>query len=91
MDIEFIVQDTYASTRPQWKLAASYEEAGRAFAELVAHNYKIQEPEKTVEAEPIEDGIFSSDEADEDEPPIPDMEDGHSSSDETEVEVRYLA
>lgn len=86
MEIEFIVHDMYAFTRPEWKLAASYEEAGRAFAELVAHNYKIQEPEKMVEAEPVEDGIFSSDEADEDEPPIPDMEDGHSSSDGTEVE-----
>lgn len=88
MDIEFIVQDSYASTRPQWKLAASYDEAGRAFAELVAQNYKIQEPEKTVEVEPVEDGISSSDEAYEDEPPIPDMDDGHSSSDEIEAEVR---
>ena len=88
MDIDFIVQDTYALTRPQWKLATSYEEAGRAFADLVALNYKVQEPEKTIDIEPAEDGISSSDEADEDEPPVPDMEDGQSSSEELEAEVR---
>ncbi|KAL8825400.1 MAG: hypothetical protein Q9191_004440 [Dirinaria sp. TL-2023a] len=86
MEIGILIRDTYASTRPQWNFAGSYEDAGRTFAELVANNYKTQEPEKTVEPEPVEDGIFSSDEADEDEAPIPDMEDGHSSSEETEPE-----
>lgn len=87
MDIDFIVQDTYALTKPQWKLASSYEEAGRAFAELVAQNYKMQEPEKSLELDPVDDVLSSSDEADYDEPPIPDMEDGPSSSEEIETEV----
>ena len=90
MDIDFIVQDTYALTRPQWKLATSFEEAGRAFANLVALNFKAQEQEKTVDLEPVEDGISSSDEADEDEPPVPDMDDGQTSSEEVEAEVRGI-
>ena len=88
MDIDFAVQDTYALTRPQWKLATSYEEAGRLFADLVAQNYKIHEPEKTIEVEPVDDGLSSSDEEDEDEPPVLEMEDGQSSSEEAEIEVR---
>lgn len=91
MDIDFIVQDTYALTRPQWKLATNFEEAGRAFADIVATNYKPQEPEKTTETEPVEDGLSSSEEADDDEPPVPDMDDGQSSSEEAEAEVRYTA
>ena len=87
MDIDFIVQDTFALTRPQWKLATCYEEAGRLFADLVASNYKAQEHEKIIEVEP-EDVISSSDEADEDEPPVPEMDDGQSSSEEFETEVR---
>lgn len=87
MDIDFLVQDTYALTRPQWKLATSFEEAGRAFADLVAQNNKSQGTEKAIDTEPTEDGVSSSDEADEDEPPVPEMEDGQSSSEEIEAEV----
>ena len=36
MDIDFIIQDTFALTRPQWKLNTDFEEAGRLFAEKVA-------------------------------------------------------
>ena len=42
MDIDFIIQDTYALTRPQWKFAGGFEEAGRAFAEIVSQHYKAQ-------------------------------------------------
>ena len=87
MDIEFIIQDTFSLIRPQWKLAADYEEAGRAFADLVKQNYKTQEQEKPTEAEEPDDGVSSDDEADEDELPVPEM-DVQSSSDEGEVEVR---
>jgi regulator of nonsense transcripts 2 len=90
MDIDFLVQDTYALTRPQWKLATSFEEAGRAFADLIAHNHKSQGTEKTIDTELMEDGISSSDEADEDEPPVPEMEDGQSSSEEIEADVRGI-
>ena len=87
MDIEFIIQDTFSLIRPQWKLAADYEEAGRAFADLVKQNYKAQEQEKPAEAEEPDDGDSSEDEADEDEIPVPEM-DVQSSSDEAEIEVR---
>jgi len=90
MDIDFLVQDTYALTRPQWKLATCFEEAGRAFADLIAHNHKSQGTEKTIDTELMEDGISSSDEADEDEPPVPEMEDGQSSSEEIEADVRGI-
>ena len=86
MDIDFIVQDTFSLTRPQWRLAADFEEAGRAFAELVKQNYKAQEQEKPIEAEEPDEGSSSEDEADEDELPVPEM-DAQSSSDEAEIEV----
>ena len=35
MDIEFIVQDTFALIRPQWKLAADLEEAAKVFQAAV--------------------------------------------------------
>ena len=90
MDIDFLVQDTYALTRPQWKLATSFEEAGRAFADLVAQNHKSKGTDKAIETELMEDDISSSDEADEDEPPVPEMEDGQSSSEDIEAEVRSI-
>lgn len=86
MDIDFIIQDTYALTRPQWKFAGSFEDAGRAFAEIVGQHYKAQEPEKTIEIEVLDDGISSSDDGDEDEPPVPEIE-GQSSSEEADAEV----
>ena len=88
MDIDFIIQDTFALIRPQWKLAANLDEAGRAFAELVKQNYKSQEQEKALEAEEPDEGTSSDDEADDDELPIPEM-DAQSSSDEAEAEVCY--
>ena len=89
MDIDFIVQDTFALTRPQWKLATSFDDAGRAFADAVAQNYKSQEPEKTVEVEDPDDDA-SSDGGEEDEPRVPEMDEAHSSSDEADIEVRIL-
>ena len=86
MDIDFIIQDTFALIRPQWKLAANLDEAGRAFAELVKQNYKSQEQEKALEAEEPDEGTSSDDEADDDELPVPEM-DAQSSSDEAEAEV----
>ena len=86
MDIDFIIQDTFALIRPQWKLAANLDEAGRAFAELVKQNYKSQEQEKALEAEEPDEGSSSDDEADDDELPNPEM-DAQSSSDEAEAEV----
>ncbi len=88
MDIDFIVQDTYALTRPLWKLAKDFEEAGRAFAESVTQNYKTTEAEKTIEPDAPEDDASSEDDPDDDELQVPEMEDAYSSSEEAETEVR---
>lgn len=88
MDIDFIIQDTYALTRPQWKLSKDFEEAGRAFAESVAQNYKVAEGEKALEPDVPEDDASSEDDPDDDELQVPEMEDAHSSSEDAETEVR---
>ncbi|KAL9125095.1 MAG: hypothetical protein Q9217_005649 [Psora testacea] len=76
MDIDFMVQDSFALTRPQWKLAASFEEAGRAFADIVKQNYKSQEAEKPIEPEEPEDDS-SEGEGDDEDLPVPDMDDAN--------------
>ena len=88
MDIDFIIQDTYALTRPQWRLAKDFEEAGRAFAESVTLNYKTAEAEKIIEPDAPEDESSSEDDADDEELHVPEIEDVHSSSEEVEAEVR---
>ena len=87
MDIDFVVQDTFALTRPQWKLAANFEEAGSAFAEMVKQNYKTQEPEKPIESEQPEDEPSSDEDVDDEDINVPDMDDAQSSDDEAENEL----
>jgi len=57
MDIEFIVQDVFALTRPQWKLASNLEEASRAFQLAMQQDQKTAGLDKVVEPEePDSDG-----------------------------------
>lgn len=63
MDIEFIVSDIYATTRPQWKLASNIEEASRAFQLAMVQDQKTAGIEKIVEPEEPESDA-SSDEGD---------------------------
>ncbi|KAF7944881.1 uncharacterized protein EAE97_005514 [Botrytis byssoidea] len=63
MDIEFIVSDVYAATRPQWKLASNIEEASRAFQLAMAQDQKTAGIEKAAEPEEP-DSEASSDEGD---------------------------
>ena len=84
MDIEFIVQDTYALTRPQWKIASDLSEAAHLFGEAVAQNYKVQEADKV--AEPDDDAESSSSDDGLEEDGIPDA-DEESSSEEAEVRM----
>ncbi|TGO32134.1 hypothetical protein BHYA_0348g00050 [Botrytis hyacinthi] len=63
MDIEFIVSDVYAATRPQWKLASNIEEASRAFQLAMAQDQKTAGIEKVAEPEEP-DSEASSDEGD---------------------------
>ncbi|KAI4110026.1 MAG: hypothetical protein L6R37_000159 [Teloschistes peruensis] len=86
MDIDFIVQDSYALTRPQWKLITDFEEAGQAFASLVKQNYKPHQPAKAHSAASVEDDASSSDGENRDDVPLPEMEDAQVSSDEGEAE-----
>ncbi|CAG8949579.1 hypothetical protein HYFRA_00007812 [Hymenoscyphus fraxineus] len=66
MDIEFIVQDVFSLTRPQWKLASNIEEASRAFQLAMAQDQKTAGLDKTTEIDDA-DSVDSSDDGAEDE------------------------
>lgn len=68
MDADFLVHDTYAMTRPQWKIASDLPEAAAIFGEAVAQNYKTQDADagRTMEADD-EDAESSSSDEDENE------------------------
>ncbi|KAF4302094.1 MIF4G-like type 3 [Botryosphaeria dothidea] len=86
MDIEFMVQDAYALTRPQWKLSSNLEEAGNTFAEAVKANYQLQASGRTAEQEEqdedsgAEDGE-EGDGGDDDEPQARERNDASSGED----------
>jgi regulator of nonsense transcripts 2 len=83
MDVDFLVQDTYHSIRPQWKLASDAEEATRIFSEAVALNYNVQDSERPVEADEEEAESSSSDEDLEED--VNEIDEDQESSDEAEV------
>ncbi|KAI1482505.1 ARM repeat-containing protein [Daldinia eschscholtzii] len=64
MDIEFIVQDTFSLTRPQWKLATTLEEAAKAFQLAVAQDQKNAGLDKSVEQDEASSNASSEDEGD---------------------------
>ncbi|KAL9000452.1 MAG: hypothetical protein Q9169_000969 [Polycauliona sp. 2 TL-2023] len=86
MDIDFIVQDSFALTRPQWKLVTDLEEAGQAFANLVKLNYKSQEANKPQGIVSAETEASSTDEDDDENTRVPALDDAQSSSEEVEPE-----
>ncbi|KAK4207334.1 regulator of nonsense transcripts 2 [Rhypophila decipiens] len=51
MDMEFVVQDIFALTRPQWKLASNLEEATKVFQLAMAQDQKNSGLDKAVEQE----------------------------------------
>ena len=61
MDIEFIVQDVFALTRPQWKLASNIEEASRAFQLAMAQDQKTAGIDRAVEPEDADSDGLSED------------------------------
>jgi regulator of nonsense transcripts 2 len=85
MDVEFIVQDAYNLTRPQWKLITNLEDASQAFGEAVKQNYQTAAADKPIEPEE-EDASASEDELDgpEDEDVVMPDGDGDKSSSESE-------
>ena len=90
MDIDFVIQDTYVLTRPQWKLASNLEEAGQAFASAVAQNYKAQEAERNVEPEEADDDGSSGEGPEEDDLQALEINNARSSDEEGEVEVVFV-
>ncbi|KAL2825296.1 armadillo-type protein [Aspergillus cavernicola] len=82
MDIDFLIQDTYSLTRPQWNLVTDLEEASHIFGEAVAQNFKPQDSEKP---EPEEESESSASEDDLEEDALPEAEEEQESSDEAEV------
>ncbi|KAK8160157.1 armadillo-type protein [Phyllosticta citribraziliensis] len=88
MDIEFIVQDAFALTRPQWKLATSLEDAGNQFADAVKQNYdksaigQNAEPDEMDEESGSDDGQDGDDKEDEE---IEARNDEASSDDEADT------
>lgn len=64
MDIEFIVQDTFALLRPQWRLATNFDEAFKVFQLAMAQDQKATGADKVVEQY---DAAASDDESSEDE------------------------
>ncbi len=87
MDVEFIVQDAYNLTRPQWKLITDLDEASHAFAEAVKQNYQNTATDKL--PEPDEDDESASDDEldgpEDEDVVVPDGEGDKSSGDEDEV------
>jgi regulator of nonsense transcripts 2 len=84
MDVEFLVQDLYAMTRPHWKLAESLEDASKAFAEAVKTNYNTSDLDKSATADDGEESSASDDGGDDDDLAVVDH-DEKSSGEEQEV------
>ncbi|KAK2806639.1 hypothetical protein FQN51_006605 [Onygenales sp. PD_10] len=87
MDVDFIIQDTFALTRPQWKIATDVAEATRLFGEAVAQNYGVQETAQEADknAEPEDDGDSSSSDEGLEDDAIPEVDEENSSSDEVDA------
>ncbi|KAJ1331644.1 regulator of nonsense transcripts 2 [Microdochium nivale] len=64
MDIEFIVQDTFSLTRPQWKLAATMEEAVKAFQLAITQDQKNAGGDKAGEHDDASSDSSSDDDGD---------------------------
>ncbi|KAF2503158.1 ARM repeat-containing protein [Lophium mytilinum] len=84
MDIEFLVQDAFMLTRPQWKLLADPEEASNAFVEIVRQNFQTATVDKPDEVDEVDEVSASDDEdgADDDAVDIAD-EDGDKEEDKS--------
>lgn len=87
MDIEFIVQDTFALTRPQWKLATTLDEATKAFQLAIAQDQKNAGLDKVIDPDDAESEASSDDEGEGDDM-LPEAygEEDENSEDEDENE-----
>lgn len=91
MDIEFVVQDTFALTRPQWRSAVNLEEAAKALQLAIVQDQKTAGIEKPNEADDATSGASSDDDNADGDDVDQDVEgDDESVSEEDEGEVRQL-
>jgi regulator of nonsense transcripts 2 len=89
MDIEFIVQDTFSLTRPQWKLASNLDEAAKAFQFAVAQDQKTAGLDRNVELDEGSTGSSSDDENGDGDLPEAEREgEEDSSQEEDDIEVQ---
>jgi regulator of nonsense transcripts 2 len=84
MEIDFMVQDSFASVRPQWKLVTDLPEAARLFSEAIATNYQQQAEDRSGAIEEEEDSASEDGLGDDDVGPDADL---GQSSDEIDVSV----
>ncbi|KAL6858494.1 ARM repeat-containing protein [Trichoderma novae-zelandiae] len=61
LDIEFLVLDTFAITRPQWKFVDDIEEATKAFQLAIAQDQKTAGVDRAAEADDATSGPSSED------------------------------
>ncbi|KAK4166013.1 regulator of nonsense transcripts 2 [Cladorrhinum sp. PSN259] len=77
MDVEFLVQDIFALTRPQWKIASNLGEASEVFRLAVAQDQKTSGLDRAADQADQDDrtsGMSSDDENDDDVQPVDDDE-----------------
>ncbi len=87
MDIEFLVQDIYALTRPQWKLTSNLEEATKVFQLAIQQDQKPSGLDRTADQDDATSGA-SSDDENADDLQLPEQEeDEESASEDGEPEV----
>lgn len=98
MDIEFNVQDTFALTRPQWKLASNLEEATKAFQLAVVQDQKTAGVDKAAAdaddgtSEPSsDDDIGDNDDIEQDIDGDGEGDEDSASEDDESEEVEYAS
>lgn len=88
MDIEFVVQDVFSITRPQWKFAPNFDEAAKALQLAIVQDQKTAGVDKVVEADDATSGASSDDDNGDGDDIEQDGEgDDDSASDDDEAEV----
>lgn len=65
MEIDFLLQDTFTSVRPQWKLLMDIDEAAKAFSEAVTAKYQQSAADRIAEEPDDGDSTASEDGRDE--------------------------
>ena len=80
MDVDFMIQDTFAMLRLQWKVASTFDEASQQFAEACKQNYQNVATSRDAEVDEEDEAGASDDARDHDRDAG--EEDGGSSGDE---------